>query len=457
MRMLDFLIIIVAVLAVFRASTRNLSKGFLLAVTFFVLLPPEVKIPSPGGLPEITVQRIILMGICALWYSSNKFSVVGTPFKRFLYVLLFLRFISVVLSITPAASIKEWLSFAFEGVIFYFIVSSVLNTAQMRIAAMKALLRGFVVVAAIGWIERYWEVSIPALVISNFGFVDGIQATFRHRILFGYAMAMAMPLALVLLDFASGTRERLFLWVSLALIVAACFFADSRGGWIGMGIGGMLSMVLGSKRTRKRCIFLLSLAAIVVLVRPGVRQTILDRFDATFDEGSYKNESYSYRWKLWHVAYSEIQKSPERFLFGYGGLSTESMDLSRYFKPEEGGTTAKIGFTSWDNQYACDLIEYGMIGFIAECAFYFCVMISLIKRWLKADAEARGSLAALIAAVTVFIFAQSNVWIFSIQLKFFLWCSLGLAWGGGKIMEKSAISKPSHQEDCVFGTAGANA
>ena len=211
--------------------------------------------------------------------------------------------------------------------------------------------------------ERYVGIDLPAILFSHFRYLgDGFQSTYQHRILLGYAMAMGMPIALSLLDLAPSKWEKWLMWLVVLLTAVACFLADSRGGWIGMAIGGAISLFMGTKQTRRRCLWVAVLAAVTVVVRPGIRDTIVDRYTETFQQGSYKERSYSYRWKLWHVSFSEIGKSPERFLFGYGGLSTETMDLSRYFGHEEGGTAVKIGFTSWDNHYASDLIEFGVVG-----------------------------------------------------------------------------------------------
>jgi hypothetical protein len=415
----DFFWILIVGTIVFKVARNNFRKGFCLALALFVSLPPDLDIAT-----VFTVHRVILVVLLLCWMQDPQRRAASgrIPFLGMLVLILSAHGVSLILSITPGSSLKDLLAFGTEIVLFYWIAGSTLKDPEAAVAALRALVYGLTAVAVITLGERYIGIDLPVVLFSHFHYLgDGFQSTYPHRILLGYAMAMGMPIALSLLDLAPSKRAKWVMWLIVVLMAVACFLADSRGGWIGMVIAGLISVILGTKQTRKRAVWIVVLAIATVALRPGIRDTIVDRYWETFLPGSYKERSYAYRWTLWYVAYSEICKSPERFLFGYGGLSTESMDLSRYFGHEEGGTAVKIGFTSWDNNYASDLIEFGTVGVGIETIAYALIVICIFGRWRKAKGNLKGVLAGLLAACFVYLFARSNVFIFSVQLKFMFW------------------------------------
>ncbi len=430
--MFDLAFIAIAAIAILRATRHGLSAGFPLAAGLLVLLPGQLRIELPGALPELTVHRIILAILIFRWIQSPRSErpVETVHLTFWLGLWLATRAVSDLLSVTPGASLKDLLAFAIEAVLFVQLARAALPTAEVRLATLRAVVVALFFVALIAFVERYGGVNLPVLVFAHFKYCyDGIQSTYPHRILLGYAMAMGVPLALFLIDRASDRRARRPWWLILVALVVACFLADSRGGWIGMALAGALSFLLGSGPTRRRCLALLVLALLTLGVRPGVRETILSRIHDTYAADSYKGTSYQYRWRLWHVAASEIARSPDRLLFGYGGLSTESMDLSRYFDKEQGGTAAKIGYTSWDNHYASDLIEFGVVGLGVEALVYAAIILQLLRGWRRASPEERPLVGATLIGCLVFMFARTNVYVFGEQTKFLFWTfvSLGAA------------------------------
>jgi O-antigen ligase len=422
--MLDIVLILVAAVAVFIVAQKNFSKGTCFAIALLVSLSPDLGIAT-----VLTVHRVILAVLILFWLQGPRGNAVRgrMPFVPILAVVLGAHIVSAVISITPGSSLKDCIAFAVETFLFYRMVGSTLITPGAGLAALRALVYGLAAVAVVALMERYFRIVVPVILFSHFRYLlDGIQSTYPHRILLGFAMAMGSPIALALVDLAPSKRQKWLMWLVVFLTAVACFLADSRGGWIGMAIGGAISFLLGTAKTRKRCLWVIVLALATIALKPGIRGTIVDRYLETFDKGSYKELSYSYRWMLWHVAFSEINKSPERFLFGYGGQSTDSMDLSQYFGHDEGGTAVKIGFTSWDNQYARDLIEYGSVGLCIEIILYASIFCGLFRRWWDAKGALRGVLGGLIAACVIYLFAMSNVDIFSVQLKLVFWTAVAV-------------------------------
>jgi O-antigen ligase len=441
----NIVLVLVAAYAIFRASRKNIMWALCVAIGLMVALPTDIRIDFGGGLPDITVQRAILITLFICWRKTPwpHMSGHGSLITKLLFLLLIARAFSLVFSITPLPSFKELLSFAIETVLFFKIASSLIASENAKFAASQALVYGLMVVALMAVIERYAGISVPGALLPRFRFLaEATQSTYPDQHLFGYAMAMGAPLVAAMLDLAVTKGRRRILWAALALMVAGCYFSNSRGPWLGMAIAFGVYFILGSPATRRRYIVVVLLALATLAIRPGVRDTIVNMVDSTFQQDDIKGLSYSYRWRLWPVAWSEISKSPIRVLFGYGGLSTESMDLSRYFEPRTGGSTYLLGYTSWDNQYAANLIEFGVVAFVLEALLCFAIVYRLLRSWNAAIAGTKVLSGALVAAAVVFLFAQSNLWIFSIQLKFLFWTVVAI---GNTAIQRQSVAVSAHE------------
>ncbi len=218
-----------------------------------------------------------------------------------------------------------------------------------------------------------------------------------------------------------------------------------------IGIIGLL--MLGTMKIRKWVILMSVVGAIALLLRPGVWETIYGLGNSTLDPTSHRGKSYNYRWELWKVAFHEISKSPARFLFGHGGQTTDFMDLADMF--DFGGGTRKTGFTSWDSQYASDLMEFGVIGLLARIALYTQIMMALLKRWVRSGQEYRNLAAGIFLGVSLYLFAQTNVAMFSPQLNYLFWALVAIGSKLGKIIDtQDELCSPGETENIgIYGVA----
>ena len=415
---------------------KDVRRGLCVGVTIFVILPHQVKLELSGP-ADFTIQRLMLIGLLPflprLWRDSPGWG--GVPFLRGLLAVAAAQLVSMVFSVWFTASLKGFLSFTFEIIVFYAIISVSIRDWEDVTNLIRAICRGLVIVAILAFVEKYSSISIfRALSGMQVKSALGVTATYPHRILLGYAMAMAIPLLLVLIDWSKPGRPRLLAWTALFAAVAACYFSTSRGPWMGAILASVGMMIMAGRASARRLIVLFVLAVVVMIVRPGVWGTISGLSKQSFESDTLKGRSYEYRWILWHVAWSEITKSPVRLVFGYGGHSTESMDLGHYFAKESGGTAVTIGFTSWDNNLACDLIEFGVAGFMIEIVLYISVMKTLLLAWWRTDMEKRQLLAAIIGAAGIYLFALTNVYIFSPQLNYLFWTLVAVGIGATRLV-----------------------
>ena len=434
----------VILVVVLRYLRKDYHTGLAVVMGLLVSMPDYLRVNIGGGIPEMTIQRVLLLLLLAFWWPRRKqfLAQAQVPFRPYLMALMAVQFLSFVFSIEHKSSMKSFFVFALETVLFFTILSTSLTSKRDIVKVLYGVAIGLGFVALIAGYERREEVNLSHLYVLGYDWPsDDITSTYPHRIVLGYAMAMAVPVIMVVRDLENRRKWKRILMVLMLLAFAGCYFGNSRGPWSGLLVGTAPLVLLGSKDTKKMFMWFGVLGLVVLLIRPGVRQTLYSLYYATFldkEEDSIKTMSYEYRWRLWYVAYAEDMKSPLRVLFGYGGLSTESMDLSHYFEQGAGGNTALLGHTSWDNQMACDLIEFGFVGFGMEMLMLFQVMLGIFKLWRRMRGPDKNFMLAIFSASGVYVYALTNVYIFSPQLKCLFWglVACGVRYGQLTLAEK---------------------
>jgi hypothetical protein len=432
---------------------KDFISGLALCMFLFVSMPDALRLSIGGGIPELTIHRLLLLILLPYWMAHRRQQADRrVPFVRGLLALAAAQFISLLLSVHFSGSVKSFLAFALEVALFFAITSSSLQNREQVIKILYGIVLGLGLVAVVGVIEKYRGVNLARLILSDSSVeTNDITSTYPHRILFGYAMVIGIPILFALAECERRGKRKALLAGMVLLLMAGCYFSQSRGPWSALIVGCVIFFFLGSRAAKRVAVTIMILGTLVLAAKPGVRDTIASAFNSTFDENNVKGRSYEYRWILWRVAYSEISKSPERALFGYGGLSTETMDLSEYFESEGGGTTSALGYTSWDNQLACDLVEFGFAGFMIELALFGGVLGALFGFWRRSKGTDKCIMAAFLSACMVYLYAMSTVYIFSPQLKCLFWAlaACGIRYGQCREVERAATESEALQADAA--------
>jgi len=424
--MINLFFILVAVLVTIVRFRRDFATGLATAVFFLVLMPTEVRLPAPGALPEITVHRLLLVvAAVAVMRRRGMDAVVPLPAIGLLVLVAIFRVFSTLLAHEFAPALKDFLSFVLETLLYFLIIGVGLRAPGAWRKVAWGILYALIGVACIATVEKYTRINLAARFIPDM--LDNpveITATFRHRILLGYAMAMGFPLALGLWTTAATQRERTVSTIGMLLLPAACYYANSRGAWVGIAMAGAIMTMAGTAVLRKRIILLGAVAVAVLILRPGVWGTIERRWEHTTSTSTIKGRSASYRLELWRVAFKQLSKGAERMAFGYGGHSTQYMDLSSEF--EFGGNAGALGYTSWDSEFAVVFMQYGFAGLLTELLVYLILCKRLLDAWRIAPPEFRLLIVACFAVTSVFLWSMTNVAIFNPQLKFLFWTTVAL-------------------------------
>ena len=249
-----FLIIAINVFVVgglcYIAMNRGLEKALPFATFMLVFLPIECRISM--GAFELTIQRTILIvlgGLYLLLGSRNKATAnVAMPLKVLMCVHVAWCLISTADSIVVLASIKKLMSVVFEYYLLYFVYWKNISSVKTIYKILFAIVLALIVCSVFGTIEAYrgWQIlSLLPSVSHRFG--GGIsmeadrevrvQVTFDHAILYGAALAMAILLALYLLNVYKKSSEKVLVWGGLLLMFLNIYKTSSRGPWLDVIIG----------------------------------------------------------------------------------------------------------------------------------------------------------------------------------------------------------------------------
>jgi hypothetical protein len=441
---MNIVLIILFLLPVWRALARDYQKGLALALVLFTLMTDSLAIDV--GAFQFTFHRILLILVFVFWVrqAGLRHPLSSVPFLPLVLVWWGATLGSLAFAKDYGLSTKAFISFSTEVVLFYIMVSTSLTDRAAILGGLRALCVGAGIVAALGAVEYYtlFNPFIKWMGVTLENDQDNILVSFRHRILLGNAMAMGWPLLLALGQDVKGFAKSALATVAILLMFATCYFSNSRGPWLGCAVAGVVMYGFGSGRVRKQIQVFVLLTGLVLIARPGVRATLDDLVMSTFDPTSYRGESYTYRKLLWPIAFELVGTSPARTLFGYGGGSIETMDLQS--KLPFGGSTKKMGSTSWDNNYAADLVEFGWIGLALEMTLYVAILIRLGRLSLQCPPADRDKAAAVLAGAMVYALALSNVYVFSPQLKFMFFTLVAI---GTRL--PLLIGQEEHQETAV--------
>ena len=400
-----------------------------------VFLPYTLRIDLPAPLPQLTIHRILIVLAFIFLIRSRTPNRRRWPIPNLWLVVLFgfSQVASLLFGTDFVGGLKNCGNYSIETVLFYLLITEYVMAESNVVRLLSSICYGLAAVAVVATIEKYFRFDPVGLISPTGGgsplaATGDIAATYPHRILMGYAIAMGVPLSLALSAYFKETKPRRIMYGITFLLIAATYFSMSRGPWLGLGLGLLGMVVLGGRKLRKKLAFVAVLTAAILLLRPGVRDTISNLCFSTFNDSSDKASTYNYRWQLWAVAWDQLRLSPVRFLFGYGPGSTENMDLSNYWHGQEGWQADIIhsGHTSWDNNYAGDLIELGTIGFLLELTLFLSISKTLVMNWHRSDMDDRVLQAGIAVACLIFMYSMTNVYIFAPQLKYLFWALVAI-------------------------------
>jgi len=312
-------------------------KGLEAALPFFAfvvtLLPDECRIQVPGL--SLYAHRVALIVLTILFIKARKKTKGRTlPLKRLIVLHIVWAVASTLASIVVVTSFKQLLAQVAEYYLLYYIVVMTITDVRTLSKICYAMIAAMAVCSVFGLLEIYQHWSVlslfPAELQIDYGtggvfysemFDRGIRArsTFPHPILFGGALAMVIPLVFYLLTTSSkGWSRKIFLNVSMFLMFWALYKTSSRGPWLATGFALFILTAAAESRIRKRVLAVVVLAGLILVLRPGIADTLVNIYTATFDPNSMMGSSFQYRPVLYNTVKETLNDSPVRALLGFG-------------------------------------------------------------------------------------------------------------------------------------------
>ena len=439
------LILIIDCLAVAWLCTTASRKGFeaTLPVAAFLLMlfPVESQIKLPGLL-DLTTQRIVVATLVLLYFSKGREESWGSggrpiPFKNLIALVIVWMLVASANSVVPDVSFKSTLSQCLD----YFVTYYIFAKSVTKVETVNKILYGFVasmfVCSIFGMLEVYRNWTVLSLFPStahHFSDLPGAvtdrgiraQSTFGHPILFGAALALAIPIALYLLTVVQSKGQRVFVWIAILSMVLCIYQTESRGPWLALGISLGLLLFLGEKQMRKTLTVIALLTVAVLVLRPGVWHTIADLYGETISTDTAQGESYQWRYVLFNISKQELSKSFSRSLWGYGPESFYYLGLTTEALTDGEMHTVKV--ESCDSAVVELMMDTGYVGFSLIVLVLLRTALAAFRNRRKLPPPANALCSVFLVNIVAFCFLMTNVQLFGWgQQSYMLWVLIALA------------------------------
>ena len=380
------LIVAIDLIVVFALVGIALAKGFeqtLPFAAFVCILVPQtltIFLPSLFG---VTTQRLVVVVLILLYFATGQQGrrsslIKESPLKWLMIAQITWSLISTANSIVPEMSIKKLLSEVVEYYVLYAIYTKTVTSVQTIYRILNAMVAALFVCSVLGTIEAYTGWSVMSLFPaqeSQIGLALGITggdegrvaSTFPHAILFGAALVIAITLALHLVKVAKTGTRKVLLWAAILLMFSNIYKSFSRGPWLGLILALTILLIFGGGKLRKYLLTVATLSVLVMVIRPGVYDSIRDLYSETVvvDWNNPKGLSYEYRYELRRVAQQALARDFRHELWGYGMESFFSLHL-------EGELVGhRFPFLSCDSAWTELAVETGYVGLILIALLLF--------------------------------------------------------------------------------------
>jgi len=429
------LIIIIDLLVIGVLSVKAFSSGLEEALPFatfaIVFLPIETRLSA--GIFELTIQRLVVVLLFLLFFLTPRSKKpedarLAMPLKWLMLAHISWCILSTLFSIDPVASVKKLVSVVFEYYGLYYIFWKSISKPETIRKVMLAMMLAMAIASIFGTYEAYrgWNVvDLLPKVGHRFFFgadvVDAdrdirVQSTFDHPILFGAALAMAIPIVLYFMTIARTFRHKLLLWIALALMFLNLYKTGSRGPWLDAILACILLFFYGGSVVRRRILIIGALCVSVMILRPGIRDTIYGIYVNTLNTNTNTGASYEYRYALPQASIHAISRSPGRAMWGYGletffDADVEGMFLGQMYR-----------FRSADNAWAELAVETGFVGLLILAILLLKPMFAGWRQSRKFSPPDKYLAAVLFINLLVFYFQMYSVGMYSWgQNGYMLW------------------------------------
>jgi putative inorganic carbon (HCO3(-)) transporter len=387
-----------------RREERSVPFWGLMMFTFVLFVAPQSFIPGLAAL----MPAKIAMGIAIVAYliSGRHFPV--TPTVQWAIALTACAILSIPLGFWPGGSVTEFFDFFAKSLVVFLLIGSVVDTPR-RVKVLIGSMVAWGTVAAVHAIDQYRTGALdPSGRIG--GFNSPLASNPNDLAL---TLNILLGLGLGLLPVVRVRSRRMLLLAAMALTVAGIVASFSRGGFITLGVVGLMWGVRAARTRGVQAIAGVALAGVLLLtVAPA---EYFGRLSTIFDSEADETGSWSERWELMGTALGYIAERP---LFGMG------VGNSRHVTVARGGLNRET-----HNAYLKAGAEMGLAGMIAYTGFVASAFIAVraVRRRLGRHPDGR-EVASLASGVELGVVAFAVGAFFSpVPYHFYFFYPAGLA------------------------------
>jgi len=439
------------------AFWKGLERTLPLIAFLLLLFPYESQITLTGYFDLTTQRLIVILAFVIYAFSSEVKEKRKLPLRYTIFFLMAWMLVASANSVVFVTSIKSVLSQFFDFFLIYYIFAK----SVTRTETVRKIFYGFVaamlLLSVIGIAEIYWDWNVLGLfpeVYHRFANIVGgvndrggrVQTTFGHPILYGAALAMTIPMALYLISTSKTTMQKIFLWATTFLIVLNLYKTGSRGPWLAAALSMAVVMLSGGKQMRRYVIWMGVLAAIVLVARPGIWETISNLYSLTLASETAQGSSYQWRYALYEQAFLHLNHDFWRALWGYGPESFYFLGWKGVFQG------MIVPFESCDSSLAQLMIETGYIGFLLGVSVFVIAGYKAFRSSLKLPQPENLPCVVLFVNMCAFLFLMSNVAILSWgQQSYMAWIVVALAMIYPSLAENEAVAEEESETENLAG------
>lgn len=439
------------------AYRKGLERTLPLIAFLLMLFPYESQITLTGYF-DLTTQRLIVMLTFLIYlFSSEIKDKRKLPLKYTILALMAWMLIAAANSVVLVTSIKAVISDFLDFFLIYYIFAKSISRTETVRKIMYGFVGAITVCSVFGIPEIYsdsgWTVMnwFPQ-VYHRFEDLNGsagdrgerVLTTFGHPILYGAALAMAIPMALYLISISKSIWQKVFLWTATMLMIFNLYKTTSRGPWMAAAISMTVVLLSGGKQMRRYVMIIGALTVLVLIARPGIWETISNLYTLTLSSDSIQGASYQWRYALYDLAFQHLNHDFWRALWGYGPESFYFLGWQAVF------LGSIVTFKSCDSSVAALMIETGYIGFVLAISVFVIAALKALRYSLKIPKPDNLPCVVLFVNLCAFIFQMTNVDILGWgQQTYMIWIIVAMAMIYPSLAENEGLAQSEPETEHV--------
>ncbi len=315
------------------AKRRGLERALPVFAFCLVLIPDDCRIVVPG-LFDLYTHRLSLIVLTVLFLTKKNTNTSKIlPLKSLLLVHTGWLVLSTLASIVVVTSAKQFVAQVLEYYLIYYIIVKTITNVETISKISFAMVSAIGIACVFGLFESYCQWTIlsifPAELQETYGsgnvlyaeLMDRgirVRSVFPHPILFGGSISMMIPIALYLLTSVGSRFKEVSLYICLVLMFWSIYKTGSRGPWLATAASMTVFFFTANRKVRKQLVKIGALVVVVLLMRPGVKDTIWNTYLATMNTNTQMGMSFAYRPALFNAVTKALNDDPFRALVGFG-------------------------------------------------------------------------------------------------------------------------------------------